>query len=82
MIIVSRPRQWSHLSLAQHFSAGKGRKKIYATVVASLRISKLKKRRGAAAAAHCSYYPVPALKYWAKERNEHCRGLRTISINQ
>jgi hypothetical protein len=39
--------------------------------VASLKISKLKKKRGAAAAAHCSYYPVPALKCWAKERNDH-----------
>jgi hypothetical protein len=56
--------------------------KIYATVVASLRISKLKKKRSTAAAAHCSYYPVPALKCWAKERNGHYRGLKTISINQ
>jgi hypothetical protein len=46
-------------------------KKIYATVVASLRISKLKKKRGAAAAAHCSHYPLLALKHWAKERSEH-----------
>jgi hypothetical protein len=54
--------------------------KIYATVVASLRIPKLKKKRSAAAAAHYSYYPVPALKCWAKERNEHYRGLKTIPI--
>jgi hypothetical protein len=69
------------LSLAQHFSAGKDRKKIYATVVASLRISKLKKKRGAAAAAHCSYYPVPALKCWAKERYDHYRGLKAVFIS-
>jgi hypothetical protein len=43
---------------------------------------KKEEKRSAAAAAHCSYYPVPALKCWAKERNDHYRGLKTFSINQ